>query len=275
MGFFKKALKVGAVVGTGGLAAPFLSGQEAEKNQRKATKQTLQIESERNKLERERFAFARQMAQDQWNIYRTQILPIEQQAADLGIEARELALRQGERQANLYNNFFVPLANKIQVEAQRQTEDRTAQVTAQAGAEVSRQFQRQREIEERRLGRFGVRPDSGRFRGRQGTLGLNEASTRVAAINQARFREQDRQDTTNINKLIAASNVIRPFGALPSQGTQISGARAPSVPGAPQLSSAASQNAASQFGQRAADAYGVYGDIASLGVKAYSAGIFG
>ena len=104
---------------------------------------------------------------------------------------------------------------------------------------------------------------------------MNEASTRVSAINQARFKEQDRQDTTNLNRLIAASNVIRPFGALPSQGVNISGARAPTVPGAPALSSSASQNAANQFGQQAADAYGVYGDIASLGVKAYSAGIFG
>jgi hypothetical protein len=255
-----------------GAAGSLIGGLSAQSKQEKFSREANKIERERNQLERERFQFARQQAQQQWQIYRTKILPIELQAADLGIEARELALRQGQKQAQLYDQFFTPIAQQVVAQAQEGVADRTGRVVSEAAGDVSTQFQRQREIDQRNLSRLGVRPDSGRFAGTQANLGLAEAGARSAAINTARDREQTRQEGTNFNRLVSASNLIRPYGALPSQGANVSGSRSPSFSGA-NLSSSASTAAAAQFGQQASNAFSGIGNIAQLGIKAYGAGL--
>jgi hypothetical protein len=217
-----------AVVGAGSLIL-------GEKGRRDAKRQ--------NNTQNQLLSAQTQLATDQWELYRDKILPLELEAQELGISARELAQKRGEADFKLFDDFYRPVQEQFATMAQEGVRDQTERATREAAETVKGQFENQKSIEQRNLERKGVRPDSGAYRSNERTYGLEEASATAGVVNLARENEADRVENENFNRLSIASGRA-PGGYTPTQS-----------PGSnkvnPNTAVAAYGNAANQYGRQA------------------------
>ncbi|MCG5533096.1 hypothetical protein LRF89_06530 [Halorhodospira sp. 9621] len=110
-------------------------------------------------------------------------------------QANKLAaqrLKWAQGQMDEYNDLYGDLENRMIAEAERGAHADYAGVTDRAAADVSQQFERQREDERRRMAAFGIDPSSGRFQGMDRRAGLAEATATAGTVNQARRAEHER-----------------------------------------------------------------------------------
>lgn len=156
------------------------------------------------------------LSRDQWNLYRDKILPLEVEAQELGIDARQLAQKRGEDDYELYTEFYRPIQEQFATMAQEGVRDQTERATREAAETVKGQFDNQKSIEQRNLERKGVRPDEGSYRNNERTYGLETAKATAGAVNLARENEGDRVENENFNRMSIASGRA-PNGYTPTQ----------------------------------------------------------
>jgi len=183
------------------------------------------------------------LAEDQWEIYEEQILPLELEAQELGIDAQELAQRRGETEFNVYNDYYRPLQESYAQDAQDGIEGQYDRVARDAADTVDQQYDRDQKMTERALERKGVRPDSGNYKANEQQISFSRAANRANSMNIARENEKDRVEDTNFNRKSVALG-RSPVGSAATQS-----------PGRPSVnpSSATSllNSAASGYGQTA------------------------
>jgi hypothetical protein len=193
-----------------------------------------------------------QLAREQWEQYSENILPLEIEAQELGIDARKLAQQRGEDDYKLYTDFYRPVQEQFATMAQEGVRDQTDRATREAAETVAGQFDVARGTEQRNLERRGVRPDSGAYRSNERQYGLAEAKASSGAINLARENEKDRVENENFSRLSVASGRA-PGGNRPTQasgGTSLSPTASLSAYGgiASQYGNIANNNAANAGG---------------------------
>ena len=273
-----------AVTAGASLYSAYKSGKAADR----AAKQQSRAIDQQSQSAREQLEFAKQ----QWNTYKTKIMPLEIEAAQLGISAQELALRRGRDDYNLYKQYYRPLQEKmagfyggVLEEVQDGVVDRIEpqyeRRARDAAATVDAQFDRERAILRRDLQRRGVRPDEGGYFGRDRSAGLAQAAARAQAMNTARETERDRvegqnylRDQVNFQSKLAALTRT-PMGVAapaPSQSTNVPGLNPSSIAsmfsGATGAMGSAGQNAGSLANMYANNAAGGMQAAINLGKSA-------
>lgn len=192
-------------------AVSYMEGREANR-QRKYDREVY-----------ERFADRQlRLAEEQWSIYKDQILPLELEAQRQGISARDLALQRGERDLQLYMDFYAPAQEQMVQMAMDGIDPQYYRVTRDAAADVDAAYERQADVEARQNQRMGLRPDSGRAKGYQRTRNLSHAANRGFAINRAREAERNRVEQVGFNRLASALG-RQPLANAPSQGAYTPG----------------------------------------------------
>lgn len=208
-------------------------------------------------------------AREQFDLYETQVLPLELEAQQLGIDARQLAQQRGEAEFQMYEDFYRPMQIKMSDIAMEGTEDRTEQATRDAATSVSKEFERAKDVSKRNLERSGVRPDSGRYEATDKQAGLQEAATRSSEINKAREGEQVRQETTNFNMLASATGRA-PAPVSASQGAPQPGLSPSTSAGVMSSAYNTMSNANISQANAAGLQYQAGADLLTSGVGAYS-----
>lgn len=151
------------------------------------------------------------MAQEQWDIYKTSIFPLEMEAKELGIDAQQLAKQRGERDFQIYNDFYAPLSESFAQDAMEGVDVDRRMRTAREQTDVafdSAEDQMRRDRERR-----GVMTGSGADRGGTGELALGRAATQALGVTRA--SETAEQEDFN-RKAVALGR--QPLGYTPMQG---------------------------------------------------------
>lgn len=193
----------------------------------------------------EQLAFAK----ERWQMYTEKVLPMEMEAAQLGISAQKLALQRGEIDFKLYQDYYAPLQIEAINEA-RNMEPQYERVTSDAASDVSQQFDRQQGIQERNQRRMGVRPDSGRAESLDRTGGLVESATRAEMINRAREGERDRVETSKFNRMASMLGRQPVAQGMPGYRTPVG--LQPNMDAAYNNATGTAMNMASMYGQGSA-----------------------
>lgn len=201
---------VAVAIGTatvGGYSA-YTAHQDAKKNRALAREQgDLANEVSQRQLD---------LAEEQWQTYMERILPLEEEAQRLGVDAQQLALQRGERDFQLYNDFYAPLQESFATDAMDGIQPQYDRVARDAAATVDTQFNREEDMSRRALERRGVRPDSGQYEAVTRGNALSHAAARADQMNTARENERDRVETTNFNRKATALGRT-PVGSMPIQ----------------------------------------------------------
>lgn len=198
-----------AVVGTSVYGA-YTAKEEGKKNRRAANEQAqLSHEVSMRQLD---------LSEEQWNTYVDTILPMEIEAQQMGLSAQELALKRGEKDYQLYTDFYAPLQEDFVTEAREGVEGQFDRVARDAGDRVDQQFDRERQMTRRALERKGVRPDAGSYGGTEEAMSHAQAAARANTINQAVESERDRVEDTNFNRKAVALGRT-PMNSQPIQAT--------------------------------------------------------
>lgn len=224
-----------AVAIGGGAALGYLGQKDAADSADSNAR--LAAEVEREKLE---------MAREQWNTYKEKIMPLELEAQQLGVDARELALSRGEQDLQMFEDYYKPLSQRIVSESQ---EDLTDRYTQQAAGQISNQFDNAQAMRERQNFRLGLRPDSGRFQGREDQVGLQRAAAMAKGQNDARMMAED----TRYQRMIQAAGGT-PMGSSPSQGSPGAGVSPANAGNLMASAGAGYQNMANMYANDAANA---------------------
>jgi len=201
-----------------------------------------------------------ELAKEEYETYKTQILPLELEAKELGITGQQLAVQRGQTDLDLYNDYYVPLQKEMIGEATN-VEAQYDRVTRDAATDVDNAFGRQKEIEQRNAERTGLRPDSGRYKGMDRSRELEQAGTRSFAINRATEGERDRVETTKFNRMATV------LGRQPGASAPIQGAPSPNAPSG--LSNAYG-NQAGMYGNQANREMQSAGDALYTGANLYA-----
>lgn len=201
-----------------------------------------------------------ELAKDEYENYKTNIMPLEIEAKKMGITAQSLAVQRGKTDLNLYNDYYVPLQKEM-IDAATDVEADYDRVARDAGMDVDKAFERQKDIEQRDAMRSGLRPDSGAYKGMDRQRELTQAGTRSFAINRAREDETRRVEDTKFSRM--ATVLGRQPGAIaPRQG-----AANPQAPGG--LSQAYGRQADMYGAQAGRQSQGA-ADALYTGAKMYS-----
>jgi len=163
-----------------------------------------------------------ELAQEQWTTYKEQILPLELEASQLGISAQELAVQRGEKDLQLYNDFYAPLQEQFVTAAQEGIKPNYEEVARNAAIQTNRAFDTAEGTAQRNLERRGVRPGSGAEAGGLGDTSLARAATQAYVGNQAREAERARVEGENFNRMATALN-RQPTSYTPSTSVSASG----------------------------------------------------
>ena len=158
---------LGAVLGGVALYSAWKQGEAAE-----------DAASNMNSLNASQLA----LAKEQWNTYKTDILPLEIEAKELGVDAQRLAQERGEAMHKVYMDYYVPLLE------QGPDYDR---YTSQAASQVNQSFKSQADQDRMNMTRMGLDPSSGRFQAQDRSRGLTQSAVRAGAVNQATQQAED------------------------------------------------------------------------------------
>ena len=215
------------------------------------------------------------LAREQWDLYRDQVFPrvlaeMERQGATgerLGLAAerqQNLNIEQQQRFSDRFWNTQVPLENEIIASARSyDTEANRERLAGQATADVTQQFNIQRDAGARGLTRMGVNPNSGRFAQLRTQMDAAEALGRATAANSARERAEA-VASAKMNEAAALGRGLPGFSSDSARISQGWGGQAGNTMGMSGATAAGSSlgNAASTSGQLWGNAGNIYGDIA-------------
>ena len=240
-------------VGSAVMAGSAILGYAGSRQQAKASKgagdSSLYLAELQAEASREQLAFAK----EQWGLYTEKVMPLELEAMELGISAQELALQRGELDFELYQDYYAPV-QKMMADTAMEGPDYD-RYTGRAAAEVDKQFDVQRGMQQRGMERAGVRPDSGRYQDADRQMDMAQAATRAASVNDATNYAED----TAFNRQ-AVFLGRQPGASAPSQTSSMPGlnpSAVASIMGSANagLGSAASTNAnlAPMYGNNAAN----------------------
>ncbi len=225
-------LHVGAAVGAvvGGVSA-YSSYKQGKKAEKMADRQADAVDAQM------------ELAWDQWNMYRDDVFPLEQEARELGIDAQQLAVERYGLDHDIYKQFYAPVSEQFAREALEGVEPEYQRVAREARADVMQAFDVEEGMRERDLARRGVRPGSGQEAGALGDTSLARAATSAMAVNRAREAERDRAQDVGFNRMATALGRQPVSQAAPTgfQGSQIS----------PVAAAAAGRTAAAGYGSLA------------------------
>ena len=212
-----------------------------------------------------------ELAQEQWDIYKTKIMPMEIEAQQLGIDARQLAQQRGELDFDIYEKYYAPMSEKFATEAMEGVEAQPERAAREARLSVDQAFDTEEGMAQRNLQRRGVRPGSGSDV--SGTLdtGLNRAAAKGYAVNRAVEHERDRVEDVNFNRKAVA------LGRQPLAQSAAQGGAGGISPGLPGANLAGAGNTAYGAGSQAASMGNAYANAAGnmvsggiqLGTQAY------
>lgn len=201
--------------------------------------------------------------------------PLQEEQMRFGLDANLTALEQSqadrsyalERRAELTG-----LQDQMVADARNfDTEDRSAELAGQAGADVEQAFAQQREESGRSMARMGINPNSGRYAAMDAQMSMAQALAKAGVQNAARqaARSEGRALTDR------ASNALSGYPAM-GMSTTGSGAQM-AANGISMVNSAAAgrtagygmaggmagqmgQNATNMYGTQSRDYYGQQGD---------------
>lgn len=134
----------------------------------------------------------------------------------------EVAAKQEARNDEMWERFkekYWPLEDELLDPANRNVQDRSEEMAAEAGDAVTSSFAVQRGQSNRALERAGVNPMDGRFRAINRTYDLGEAATKADAMNNARASERRRVEDTNFSRALQVMSLGRGIPAQVSSGT--------------------------------------------------------
>jgi len=118
-------------------------------------------------------------------------------------EARELYRIQGQiarEQWDEHKRLGSPVLENLAADAQAgPSAARYKERIGAAGADVSHAFGREREMQRREMGRYGLNPSSGRFVGTDRAMGISEAGATAGAMTRARRGVDDEDYARKIN----------------------------------------------------------------------------
>lgn len=154
-----------------------------------------------------------EMAKEQWDLYKSDILPLEQEAQKLGISAQELAQQRGELDLKAYQDFYLPLQESFVDSAMEGIEADPERAAREARMNVDQAFDSAEGQMTRDLERRGVRADSGAY---DQDISLNRAAASGMAVNSAIEGERDRVEDVNFNRQAVALG-RQPLATSPTQ----------------------------------------------------------
>lgn len=187
------------------------------------------------------------LANEQWNLYRDKILPLEQESQKLGVDAQELAFQRGEDNYNVYKKFYEPLQESFATDAEKGIQPQYDRVQRDARTVVDQTFDSVEGQNRRELERRGVRPGSPGYG--MGDTSLARGATQALSVRQAGEMERDRVERENFNRKAVA------LGRQPTNSNPI---QAPGSPGV------TASGANSLYGAAGAGAYRAGATSASL-----------
>lgn len=168
-------------------------------------------------------------------------------------EERTDALGRRERARGMYD----PLEEEILMEAMEDPEAAVTRAQARSDADIRQQFGVAREMEARRRGRYGIRPESGRDLAMNRRMNAAEALATVYGRDQARRSEEDR----SWSRRLATIGMGNARDATISTNLQQLGQSG---------QSGVLQQMAGAEGRNAAGAFALAGKLASDSVRAFS-----
>ncbi len=226
---------MGAIAGIAALTVSAYSAYDANQQGRANRKLSRKQQLSADKIAQRQL----ELSEEQWASYQDNVLPLEMEAQRLGIDAQTLAQQRGEREFQIYNDFYAPLQESFAKDAEKGIEGQYLRVARDAGGQVDKEFARAKDITERSLERKGVRPDAGNYKANEQQMGFSLAANRANSMNLARENEFNRVEDTNFNRKAVA------LGRMPT------GAQATQSPARPQIGPASSNllmnNAASGY----------------------------
>jgi hypothetical protein len=235
------AISAAVVVGAASIYGAKKSGDAADRSidaSENAAKQQAKIADEQLALSRE-----------QWDLYKTNIFPLEQEAQELGISAQELAQQRGELDLKAYEDYYLPLQEQFVGEAAAGIEADPKRAAREARMNVDQAFDSAEGSMTRDLQRRGVRPDSGAY---DQDISLNRAAASGMAVNSAIEGERDRVEDVNFNRKATVLG-RQPLAANPTQG-----------PGSPGITAGVATAGMGAAGRTAYGAGQQYGSSANL-----------
>lgn len=202
-----------------------------------------------------------ELSKEQYETYKTQILPLELEAKQLGVDAQQLALQRGQTDLDLFNNYYAPLQRQM-VNEVNTIEGEFERVSRDAANDVDKNFALVEESKKRNDFQMGLRPDSGRTKGANRERELEHAATRSFAINRAVENEKDRVEDLKFNRKATILG-RQPNGFAPTQaspGTSIN----------PNSLNNSYGNQAAMYGRQAANDMQSAGDAFYTGANLYA-----
>lgn len=230
----------GASIGVASVAVGAYGAYSSGKSADAALEQSQDAAALQYKISKEQMDLAR----EQWELYKTDILPLEQEAQKLGISAQELAQQRGELDLKAYEDYYLPMQESFVSDAMAGIEADPERAAREARMNVNQAFDSAEGSMERNLQRRGVRADSGAY---DQDISLNRAAAQGMAVNSAVEGERDRVEDVNFNRKATALG-RQPLAANPTQS--------PGSPGVTAGIAAAGMNAAGNTAYSAGQQYG-------------------
>lgn len=205
-------------LGVGSMAAGIYSSNQASK----AADQQANIANSQVALQAQVANKQLDLANQQWDLYKSQIFPLEQQASQLGISAQQLAKQRGQKDLQLYNDYYAPLQQKLVSTAEQGITPQIDRVRRQAALDVDKQFAAAKNSYQVGLSRRGIQPDSGAALSFDRQSGLQQGAARADAMNTAAENEIQRARTQGFNEMATALG-RQPTALAPSQSVNSGG----------------------------------------------------
>lgn len=207
----------GAVVGGVGVVAGLYTSEKNRKAANKANSQAAALNERQAGIQTMIGFWEFQRSEEQWQIYKDKVLPMELEAQELGVDARKLAVERGEYDQDLYENYYGPLSASFADDAMEGIEGQPERAARDARIAVDKAFDAEEGMRQRDLQRRGVRASSGNFESGSADIGLARAAAKAYSVNRAVEAERDRVEDVNFNRKAAALG-RQPVNSAASQG---------------------------------------------------------